>query len=63
MVAALNYGVIENIKISGEVSGKETTGGIVARNGVCAEVKNCINYANINGDHQCRRHFGIWWIN
>lgn len=37
MIAALNYGVVENIKTSGEVSGKENTGGIIAQNGVCAE--------------------------
>lgn len=52
MITGTNYGFIENIKTSGEVNGQVSTGGIVGLSTSLAEIKSCINNANISGDYQ-----------
>lgn len=51
MIAGTNYGLVENIKTSGEVNGQMYAGGIVGQNMAIAKIKGIINNAQVGGTY------------
>lgn len=62
MIAGTNYGLVENIKTSGQVNGNIGTGGIVGLGNTIAEVIGCTNSANIRGDYGVGGISGIYGL-
>lgn len=50
VVVGTNYGIVENVKVSGEVNGADNTGGIAGENVQNGEITGCINYATVSGN-------------